>query len=78
MKCKDSNLKNRNNLERSKFHRDFYTAQSKVLLENSEYEHDENGEIVKGKAPNLKKVKDFYKNVDKHRRLHGKNGRKRR
>lgn len=78
MKCKDSNLKNRNNPSRSKSSRDFYNAQSKVLLENCEYEHDENGEIVKGKAPNLKNVKDFYKKVDKHRRLHGKNGRKRR
>ena len=77
MKCKDSNLKNRNNLARSKFHRDFFAVQSKVLSENSEYKYNENGELV-GKAPNLKKVKDFYKNVDKHRRLHGKNGRKRR
>ena len=72
MKRKDSNLKNRNNQARSKFHRDFYNVQSKVLSENCEYEYDENGEIVNGKAPNLKKVKDFYKKVHKHRRLHGK------
>ena len=44
---------------------------SKVIIENCEYVH-ENGEIVKGKAPNLKKVKEFYKKRDKFLRLRGK------
>lgn len=72
MRTKRSNMQNRNNLERNKQFRDFWTRASKVLSENSEYEHDEDGKIVKGKAPNLKKVRNFYKKVDKHRRLHGK------
>lgn len=76
-KPKRSNMQNRNNLARNKAFRDFWPLASKVLSENSEYEYDENGELV-GKAPNLKKVRDFYKKVDKHRRMHGKNGKKRR
>lgn len=72
MRTKRSNMQNRNNLARNKQFRDFWTRMTKVLSENSEYEHDETGKIVKGKAPNLKKVRDFYKNVDKHRRTHGK------
>ena len=72
MRTKKSNMQNRNNLERNKQFRDFWTRMAKVLSENSEYEHDEDGKIVKGKAPNLKKVRNFYKKVDKHRRLHGK------
>ena len=74
-KPKDKNMKNRNNLARSKFHRDFRAVQSKVLSENSEYKYDESGEIV-GKAPNLKNVKKFYKKVRKHIRMHGRNGKK--
>lgn len=69
---KQSNMKNRNNFARNKTFRDFWTQASKVLSENSEYEHGEDGKIVKGKAPNLKKVRNFYKKVDKHRRMHGK------
>ena len=72
MRTKRSNMQNRNNLARNKRFRDFWTRASKVLSENSEYEHDEDGKIVKGKAPNLKKVRNFYKKVDKHHRLHGK------
>ena len=72
MRPKQSNMKNRNNLARNKTFRDFWPRASKVLSENSEYEHDETGKIVRGKAPNLKKVREFYKKVDKHRRMHGK------
>lgn len=72
MRTKRSNMQNRNNLARNKQFRDFWTRMTQVLSENSEYEHDEDGKIVKGKAPNLKKVRNFYKKVDKHRRLHGK------
>ena len=74
---KKSNLKNRNNLARSKFHRDFWDRQSQVHSENSEYAHGENGQLI-GKAPNLKKIRDFYKEVDRHLRIHGKKGKKRR
>lgn len=71
MTRKKSNMQNRNNPARSKELCDFHARASIVLSANSEYEHDENGKIVKGKAPNLKNVKDFYKKVNKHRRLHG-------
>ena len=74
---KDSNMMNRNNLARSKFHRDFRNRQSQVHAENSEYAQGENGQLI-GKAPNLKKIREFYKKVDRHLRVHGKNGKKRR
>lgn len=44
---------------------------SEVIIENCEYVH-ENGRIVGGKAPNAKKVKEFYKKRDKFLRLRGK------
>lgn len=44
---------------------------SKVIIANCEYAH-ENGSIVGGKAPNAKKVKEFYKKRDKFLRLRGK------
>lgn len=44
---------------------------SEVIIENCEYVH-ENGQIVAGKAPNAKKVKEFYKKRDKFLRLRGK------
>lgn len=44
---------------------------SEVILANCEYVH-ENGRIVGGKAPNAKKVRDFYKKRDKFLRLRGK------
>ena len=69
---KKCNMQNRNNLARNKTFRDFWPRASQVLSENSEFEHDETGKIVRGKAPNLKKVRDFYKKVAKHRRTHGK------
>ena len=72
MRTKKSNTQNRNNLARNKGFRDFRARQSRVLLDNCEYVHDETGKIVKGKAPNLKRVKDFYKKVAKHRMTHGK------
>ena len=44
---------------------------SDVILANCEYVH-ENGRIVGGKAPNAKKVREFYKKRDKFLRLRGK------
>ena len=44
---------------------------SDIIMENCEYVH-ENGRIVGGKAPNAKKVKEFYKKRDKFLRLRGK------
>lgn len=44
---------------------------SDIIMANCEYVH-ENGRIVGGKAPNAKKVRDFYKKRDKFLRLRGK------
>lgn len=44
---------------------------SEVILANCEYIH-ENGRVVAGKAPNAKKVREFYKKRDKFLRLRGK------
>lgn len=44
---------------------------SEVIFANCEYVH-ENGRIVGGKAPNAKKVREFYKKRDKFLRLRGK------
>lgn len=44
---------------------------SEIRLANCEYVH-ENGKIVGGKAPNAKKIRDFYKRRDKFLRLRGK------
>lgn len=44
---------------------------SEVIIANCEYVH-EDGRIVGGKAPNAKKVKEFYKKRDKFLRLRGK------
>ena len=49
--------------------RDFMDKQAKVLLENCEYVHDDQGRIIRGKAPNLKKIRDFYKKQDRFNRL---------
>ena len=44
---------------------------SNIIIANCEYVL-ENGRIVGGKAPNAKKVKEFYKKRDKFLRLRGK------
>ena len=44
---------------------------SDIIIANCEYVH-ENGRIVGGKAPNAKKIKEFYKKRDKFLRLRGK------
>lgn len=54
---------------RSKSLRDFMDKQAKVHLENGEYVHDESGNIVGGKAPNLKRIRDFYKKQARFDRL---------
>lgn len=46
-------------LNRSKAFRDFWPKSCSVHKENCEYEFDDKGQIVKGKAPNLKKIRDF-------------------
>lgn len=56
-------------LIRSKSLRDFMDKQAKVLTENCEFIHDESGKVVGGKAPNLKRIRDFYKKQDKFNRL---------
>ena len=64
MKRKESNMKNRNNTERSKYLKDFTSKQR-------EFFQSEDGN-------NQKKMMDFYKKQAKHLRLHSKNGRKHR
>ena len=54
---------------RSKAFRDFWKKSTKVLSENCEFVHDEQGRIIRGKAPNLKKIRDFYKKHDRFIRL---------
>lgn len=54
---------------RSKSLRDFMDKQAKVLTENCEFVHDESGKVVGGKAPNLKRIRDFYKKQDRFNRL---------
>ena len=54
---------------RSKSLRDFMDKQAKVLTENCEFVHDESGNVVGGKAPNLKRIREFYKKQDKFNRL---------
>ena len=54
---------------RSKSLRDFMDNQAKVLTENCEFVHDESGKIVGGKAPNLKRIRDFYKKQARFDRL---------
>lgn len=54
---------------RSKSLRDFMDKQSKVLTENCEFVHDESGKVVGGKAPNLKRIRDFYKKQARFDRL---------
>ena len=56
-------------LMRSKSLRDFMDKQAKVLTENCEFVHDESGKVVGGKAPNLKRIRDFYKKQDRFNRL---------
>ena len=56
-------------LMRSKSLRDFMDKQAKVLTENCEFVHDESGKVVGGKAPNLKRIREFYKKHDKFKRL---------
>lgn len=60
---KKCNLQNRNNLSRSKSQRDFWSAYR-------DFASSPDGN-------NLKMQEEFYKKIDKHRRLHG-NGKKRR
>ena len=54
---------------RSKSLRDFMDKQAKVLTENCEFVHDESGKVVGGKAPNLKRIRDFYKKQARFARL---------
>ena len=54
---------------RSKSLRDFIDKQAKVLTENCEFVHDESGRVVGGKAPNLKRIRDFYKKQARFDRL---------
>ena len=54
---------------RSKSLRDFMDKQAKVLTENCEFVHDESGKVVGGKAPNLKRIRDFYKKQARFDRL---------
>ena len=56
-------------LMRSKSLRDFMDKQAKVLTENCEFVHDESGKVVGGKAPNLKRIREFYKKQDRFNRL---------
>lgn len=56
-------------LRRSKSFRDFMDKQAKVLTENCEFVHDESGNIVGGKAPNLKRIREFYKKQARFDRL---------
>ena len=54
---------------RSKSLRDFMDKQAKVLTENCEFVHDESGKVVGGKAPNLKRIREFYKKQARFDRL---------
>lgn len=54
---------------RSKSLRDFMDKQAKVLTENCEFVHDESGKVVGGKAPNLKRIRNFYKKQARFDRL---------
>ena len=56
-------------LIRSKSLRDFMDKQAKVLTENCEFVHDESGKVVGGKAPNLKRIREFYKKQARFDRL---------
>lgn len=60
-------------LNRSKSFRDFFERQARVHSENSEYICDEKGNVIGGKAPNLKKIREFYKKQAKFERLRRKN-----
>ena len=61
---KKCNLMNRNNLSRSKFQRDFWVAQHEFLASPDK--------------DNQRKMKELYKKIDKHIRLHGDGKKKRR
>ena len=52
--------------------RRFDILSSEVHSKYGEYVHDGTGKIVGGKAPNHKKIRDFYKKRDKFLRLRGK------
>lgn len=56
-------------LMRSKSRRYFMDKQAKVLTENCEFVHDESGNVVGGKAPNLKRIREFYKKQARFNRL---------
>lgn len=51
--------------------RHWWKESHKVHSEYSEWKDDGNGNLV-GKAPNLKKIKEFYKKRDKFYRLKNK------
>lgn len=55
----------------SPIYKRFWAEATEVHHENSEWKKDENGDLV-GKAPNLKKIRDFYKKRDKFYRLKNK------
>lgn len=59
----------KNKRKMSKSLRDFMDKQAKVLTENCEFIHDESGKVVGGKAPNLKRIRDFYKKQARFDRL---------
>jgi hypothetical protein len=51
----------------------YWEESNKVHSENCEWESDGKGGLI-GKAPNLKKIKEFYKKRDKFYRLKNKKG----
>lgn len=55
----------------SPIYRHWWNESNKVHRENSEWKDDGNGNLV-GKAPNLKKIRAFYKKRDKFYRLKNK------
>ena len=65
-------MRKKESLARSKSFRDFFDRSAIIHKENCEYEFDDKGNIVGGKAPNHKKIREFYKNQEKIRRLRGK------
>lgn len=55
----------------SPIYKRFWVEATEVHHENREWKIDGNGILV-GKAPNLKKIRDFYKKRDKFYRLKNK------
>jgi hypothetical protein len=55
----------------SPIYKRFWAESIEVHHENSEWKTEGNGDLVR-KAPNLKKIRDFYKKRDKFYRLKNK------